>query len=268
MRNLVACAALVAAVTLASPASAARYLITVQGTAFAFAGPPGSTPIAEIAVLGGQSVFAAFEVDSALATFTQGGPAGGQGTTALWSGSVQQGGISIGGLTLLRNSNDPGNIFLVDNGGVPSNPNARLDQATISSSARVINGALVRNYTAFGLPDNDIYLQSLAFGRTRSGVIGAPPSLVTDVTQRPDFPAYLLAPGGTPAFMSLQFRRGNPTSPTQIAGLPVHSLSVTNLNFQIQILPGVPEPTSWAMLIIGFGLTGAALRRRRAQALA
>lgn len=29
------------------------------------------------------------------------------------------------------------------------------------------------------------------------------------------------------------------------------------------IAPGVPEPTSWAMLITGFGLTGAAMRRRR-----
>jgi hypothetical protein len=28
-------------------------------------------------------------------------------------------------------------------------------------------------------------------------------------------------------------------------------------------VPGVPEPESWVMLIIGFGLTGAALRRRR-----
>jgi hypothetical protein len=26
---------------------------------------------------------------------------------------------------------------------------------------------------------------------------------------------------------------------------------------------GVPEPSSWAMLIAGFGLTGAAMRRRR-----
>ncbi|OYU15929.1 MAG: hypothetical protein CFE37_03605 [Alphaproteobacteria bacterium PA4] len=26
---------------------------------------------------------------------------------------------------------------------------------------------------------------------------------------------------------------------------------------------GVPEPASWAMLIAGFGLTGAAMRRRR-----
>ena len=29
-------------------------------------------------------------------------------------------------------------------------------------------------------------------------------------------------------------------------------------------LPAVPEPTTWAMLITGFGLTGAVLRRRRA----
>lgn len=31
----------------------------------------------------------------------------------------------------------------------------------------------------------------------------------------------------------------------------------------VSILPGVPEPASWAMLIAGFGLTGAAMRRRR-----
>jgi opacity protein-like surface antigen len=29
--------------------------------------------------------------------------------------------------------------------------------------------------------------------------------------------------------------------------------------------PGVPEPASWAMLIAGFGLTGAAMRRRRVE---
>ncbi|THD64539.1 MAG: PEP-CTERM sorting domain-containing protein [Phenylobacterium sp.] len=27
---------------------------------------------------------------------------------------------------------------------------------------------------------------------------------------------------------------------------------------------GVPEPSAWALMIAGFGLTGAALRRRRA----
>ena len=30
------------------------------------------------------------------------------------------------------------------------------------------------------------------------------------------------------------------------------------------VMPGVPEPANWAMLIAGFGLTGAALRLRRA----
>lgn len=31
-----------------------------------------------------------------------------------------------------------------------------------------------------------------------------------------------------------------------------------------EVVAGVPEPTSWAMLIVGFGLTGATMRRRRA----
>ena len=30
----------------------------------------------------------------------------------------------------------------------------------------------------------------------------------------------------------------------------------------VDVQPGVPEPASWAMLVIGFGLTGTALRRR------
>ncbi|WP_017666915.1 PEPxxWA-CTERM sorting domain-containing protein [Sandarakinorhabdus sp. AAP62] len=252
---------------MSAPVSAAKYLITVQGTAFAFAGAPGSTPIAEVAALGGAAVFAAFEVDSSLATFTPGSPAGGFGTTGLWTGSVQQGAIGIGGVALVRNGNDFGNIFLVDNGGAgPSNPNGRLDQATISSSARV-PGFLTTTYDILGLP-GDIFLNSLAFGRTRVGDINNLPTLVTDVTQRPDFPSFLLNPGGTNPFMSMQFRRGNPTAQTQIAALPVHSISVTNLQFFVEEITGVPEPSSWAMLIIGFGLTGATLRRRRALAAA
>jgi hypothetical protein len=32
--------------------------------------------------------------------------------------------------------------------------------------------------------------------------------------------------------------------------------------------PGVPEPATWAMMLLGFGGLGATLRRRRAQAVA
>jgi hypothetical protein len=39
--------------------------------------------------------------------------------------------------------------------------------------------------------------------------------------------------------------------------------TVDNLTLGSPAVSGVPEPASWAMLIAGFGLTGAAMRRRR-----
>ena len=53
-----------------------------------------------------------------------------------------------------------------------------------------------------------------------------------------------------------------------MGGLPLHTRSVGNLGFQVQQLGGVPESQSWALRIAGFGLTGAAMRRRRAQVAA
>ncbi|WP_235902761.1 PEPxxWA-CTERM sorting domain-containing protein [Sandarakinorhabdus oryzae] len=43
-----------------------------------------------------------------------------------------------------------------------------------------------------------------------------------------------------------------------------NDFGVDNINFsQTSILGGVPEPASWALLLAGFGLVGAASRRRR-----
>lgn len=61
----------------------------------------------------------------------------------------------------------------------------------------------------------------------------------------------LLAPGE--ALLAVVNRNGS------------HGSDSTGLNFTIN---GVPEPASWALLIAGFGLTGAAMRRRRSLATA
>ena len=42
---------------------------------------------------------------------------------------------------------------------------------------------------------------------------------------------------------------------------------IDNIRWASAATPGVPEPASWAMLIAGFGLVGAATRRRRAAAI-
>ena len=44
------------------------------------------------------------------------------------------------------------------------------------------------------------------------------------------------------------------------ANLATYAKSTTQIVFEST---NVPEPASWAMLIAGFGLTGAMLRRRR-----
>lgn len=52
----------------------------------------------------------------------------------------------------------------------------------------------------------------------------------------------------------------------ELVGPEPAGFAIDNLRFGERgqvVVPGIPEPTSWAMLIAGFGLTGAVLRRRR-----
>ncbi len=51
-----------------------------------------------------------------------------------------------------------------------------------------------------------------------------------------------------------------------LVGSEPAGFAIDNLRFGTRgqvVIPGVPEPANWAMLIAGFGLTGAVLRRRR-----
>lgn len=55
-------------------------------------------------------------------------------------------------------------------------------------------------------------------------------------------------------------RLGDDLAPEQQAAI---STGLSSAISQGAVVTGVPEPTSWAMLIAGFGFTGAAMRRRR-----
>lgn len=59
------------------------------------------------------------------------------------------------------------------------------------------------------------------------------------------------------AFNTLDFVLTNAGGPVafQVAGLTVTAA-------ELPVVAGVPEPTTWAMLVMGFGLVGASLRRR------
>ena len=49
-----------------------------------------------------------------------------------------------------------------------------------------------------------------------------------------------------------------------------YDVGIDNISFEVSAIPGgaVPEPATWAMMILGFGATGAMMRSRRRTALA
>ena len=263
----VAVSAAVVCLVVSAPVMAAQQLITFTGTAGV---SPSGTPIAALQQFVGASVVGAFLVDTAAAGLQLTGPVGGQGEGALLTGAVLGGQINLigtnGPVTLLRTGNDLGNIFTVNNGGVIGNPNNRIDQSGYSTGARLVSGQLLKSYEILGNLPPDIFNSALFFGRTLQGPFTDPPAMITDVTTR-DFAGVLTGSLGTPLFLNIQFRQGDPTINGTFVGLPLQSVGVGNLQLTITNIGGtVPEPASWAMLIAGFGLVGAMQRRCRPQA--
>jgi hypothetical protein len=59
----------------------------------------------------------------------------------------------------------------------------------------------------------------------------------------------------------------NLTSTTGIGiefGPDAYNVGIDNLSFTTNAISGAPEPSSWGMMLLGFGLAGGALRRRKA----
>ena len=129
MRFGLLCAAATASIAVCAPVSAAQQLFSFSGTVFL---APSGTPIAALSAFAGGTAIGGFIVDTQAAGIQLTGPVGGQGEGALLTGAITSGQLDIfgpgGAITLVRNGNDFGNIFTVNNGGVPSNPSNRLDQ--------------------------------------------------------------------------------------------------------------------------------------------
>ena len=119
-------------------------------------------------------------------------------------------------------------------------------------------------------PFTDLYTFTLPFARTFTATI---------FSQAVNFPVdNVNFPVGGVKLNSLQWARtsvGNPEirSITAVLGAGTHTISVKGNSGAEGVyngsasLAGVPEPMTWAMLIMGFGLVGFSLRRRKVQAV-
>jgi PEP-CTERM motif len=124
-----------------------------------------------------------------------------------------------------------------------------------SSLATVTAGGVSDTLTGGG---NDVVLNSttfpaVGFGQTQPAPIFA----VVEAVANPVFTTYNLATsfpltGGTVSSEVASYITASGTFDVQ---------TITSLNFQA--ISGVPEPATWALLLMGFGGVGAALRSRR-----
>lgn len=140
---------------------------------------------------------------------------------------------------------------------------------TINGVTRAFSGSVYGNAQTFNHGDRDEILwvatgadgsQLLNYFQTAPGVMGGDFSRSFDVS-----PSGPYAPGGIPNVNFL----GNYGRFTLNGQNDVY-LKATHLTVEMQLAPtaSVPEPATWAMMLMGFGGLGTLLRRRRAGAFA
>ncbi len=263
MKRLIVSMVIAAAAMASSASAATRYRVDAIGGLVV--NPNQPNPIPGLTFQNGAAVIGSWVIDFGNATITDLSPLGGFGQARLFGGVVRQGTLIVSGsgindFAALQNANSLGNIVAINDAGAnPAQPNARLDQVTISDGARY-SGGLITPYTVqYGLA-SDIFVRSLTFGRSQSGTNLAPPTLINSVNQ-PDF-ASLLSPTGAPYVFAFSLAQGSPANQAGIAALPFLNINATNVNVLVTQL-AVPEPMTWTMIIVGFAIAGTGLRLRR-----
>lgn len=252
----VTAAAVVAVLLPMSPSLATSWLVLGNGLVNQSPTPQGETRL-EGVPFAGQGISFGFVVDTGAPFVDTPGP-GGVGQTRVWTGGLREFAVTVGGYAITPTATPNSFFFGIDNGA--SGP-GRLDQLSLSQTTRF--GPFSPSLETDAPLPQDSYIHAFAFGR----------SVTVQGTDGPTFLDgfddlaldQIWATGAPGMFLTFDVRQGAPTSAQQAAALPRARFSVSQLNIFVVALddtPAVPEPASWALLIAGFGLTGAAIRRR------
>jgi hypothetical protein len=252
-----------AAVVAAAPASATRFDVLAVGTLLQ--SPAPNQTLDGLPFGTGSGVIGRWTVDIRAGTPSAVTPPGTPttGEAKLIPGSVRNGFIAIqssaGDIFLSQSGASLGALYALNN--VAGGPGRRLDQLTLTDGTRATPAGLVFGYTnnSGGFLPPGVFLGSVAFGRVASGSVDAPPVLLTSLDNLDPFTLWQTGP----YVFGLNFRSGTATTQAEYLALPVRSFNVINTSVFLTPLADVPEPATWAMLIAGFGLVGAAARRRR-----
>lgn len=160
---------------------------------------------------------------------------------------------------------------------------ASLIAATPASAAVVINPILGGTYTAGAFQADDIGTIKairLATGNEYDFTFTVAPDAVVVLSQVQassigfgkqliNFSIFSGSPLGVNSFVASSGLPQTGPSITNMLGMGNYFIKVTNIALNNELLTGgidvaaeVPEPASWAMMVVGFGLVGFAARRR------
>jgi hypothetical protein len=104
-------------------------------------------------------------------------------------------------------------------------------------------------------PSTHVATAAPTSGNKASEAAAAAPAPVVDMTASSPGDGGSVIPGASASVGAVDAGNGPLAVPPPAGGRPSHGIGA------------VPEPATWALLLLGFGATGAAMRRRRARAL-
>ena len=152
---------------------------------------------------------------------------------------------------------------------------------TVDSSTMVISGpTTVADTTTIGFTEAQLssptFMENVVFTNTLAGLYSI--TLTTSSPQIDFTSAVLSGLGGPFGLIEIDDDGTNEywrlANPVQL-GASQYTLTINgnnsgagSLGGSITIRPAVPEPATWAMMLIGFGAVGFAMRRRRTPVLA